>query len=126
VARTSGISESFISSIRAINVSIAEMAKSPDETLLRLEAVSNKALEEDGAQAIVLGCTEMGRDIQSMLSDRIGVPVVDPNVATVGMALALVGARLTQSPRGFPPRKQTLEERYVDQRGQFANKPKEV
>jgi len=114
VVMASGISENLISSIRAINMSIAEMTESSDKTLSRLEEVSKRALEEDQAQAIVLGCTEMGRDIQQKLSNRLRVPVVDPNVATVAIALGLVGAKLAQSPRGFPPRSHTLEERYIN------------
>jgi len=114
VVRTSGISDSLFTSIKAINMSIDEMTQSPETLLHRLEDVSKVALQQDQAQAIVLGCTEMGRNVQQSLSKRLEVPVVDPNVATVSMALALIGAGLSQSPLGFPPKAYTLGERYIN------------
>ena len=113
VIRTSGISDSLFTSIKAINMSIDEMTQSPDTLLQRLEEVGKVALQDDQAQAIVLGCSEMGRDVQQMRSKRLEVPVVDPNVATVSMAVALIGAGLSQSPLGFPPKRYTLGERYI-------------
>jgi len=113
VIRASGVSESQFASIRAINMTIAEMSESKERTLARLEEVCKAVLREDKAEAIILGCTEMGRDAQPVLSKRLKVPVVDPNIATVGIACALIGAGLAQSPLAFPPSKHTLEERYV-------------
>lgn len=73
----------------------------------RLTAECIAAITEDGAHAIVFGCTGMlgwADDIQAALvgAGYPGVPVVDPIPLTVRTAAALVGSGLTHSKRTYP------------------------
>jgi allantoin racemase len=54
-----------------------------------------KALEE-GAEVLVLGCTGM-LGVTERLQDKLGVPVVDPTMASVKYAELLVAMNLTHS-----------------------------
>ena len=54
------------------------------------------AIERDGAECIVLGCTGMS-SLTKRLMDKLGVPVVDPAVASLRMAELCVRMGLTMS-----------------------------
>ena len=54
------------------------------------------AVEADGAQAIVLGCTGM-MAMRNSLEERLGVPVIEPYSAAVQFAASLVRMKLRQS-----------------------------
>lgn len=58
----------------------------------RITAVGEQ-LVDDGARAVVLGCTGMTR-YRATVEHRLGVPVVDPTIAAAGMALARCSAIL--------------------------------
>lgn len=58
-----------------------------------------RALDEDGAEAIVLGCAGMA-DLASDLAKALGVPVIDGVGAGVKLVEALVGLGLGTSKRG--------------------------
>ncbi len=57
-----------------------------------IEAEIERALAEDGAEAIVLGCAGM-TDLARDLERTVGVPVLDGVACAVGLAEALVRAR---------------------------------
>jgi allantoin racemase len=66
-----------------------------------------RALDEDGAEAIVLGCAGMA-DLAADLTKALEVPVIDGVGAGVKLVEMLVGLGLRTSKRGalaFPPRK---------------------
>jgi allantoin racemase len=58
-----------------------------------------RALDEDGADAIVLGCAGMA-DLTASLSREFGVPVVDGVAAAVALAEGLAALGLSTSRRG--------------------------
>ena len=64
-------------------------------------------MEQDGADVLVLGCMSMAflPDIMTKLGERVGVPIVNPVVAALKTAEALVSMRLTHSKRAWPPPK---------------------
>lgn len=111
VLKNTGIDLSTVSSIRAINMEIEEMVASPETTLERLKQVSQQAVTEDKAEAIILGCTEMGKPVQLILADYLQVPVVDPNVATISMAVSLMGSELASQKKQH--KRYSISERYV-------------
>ena len=51
----------------------------------RLTAAGNKAVEEDYAEAIILGCT-LETGFHDRLSQALGVPVIDPSIAALKRA----------------------------------------
>ena len=73
---------------RPLNMSVAEIA-SGDGTLSRMIEVGRALKEQDGANAIVMGCAGMARH-RKPLEDVLGIPVIDPTQAAVTMALGVV------------------------------------
>lgn len=76
---------------RALEMSVDESARG-DRTFDRLVEVGGALIEQDGAEALVLGCAGMAR-WRPALEDRLGAPVIDPVQAAVAMAL---GAALSR------------------------------
>lgn len=85
--------------IRAANISVLSLedANSGARDRLRNEVV--RAMAEDNAEAIVLGCAGMA-DLAHTLSREFGVPVIDGVGAAVKQAEALVALGLGTSKRG--------------------------
>ncbi len=70
---------------RPLEMSVAETA-SGDKTLQRMVEIGNRLKDEDGAEAVVMGCAGMARH-RRPLEDALGIPVIDPTQAAVAMAL---------------------------------------
>lgn len=89
----------FCRNVRAIDVAVLELDQpgSPARRLLQDEC--RRALDEDGAEAIVLGCAGMVEFCES-LSDALGVPVVEGVTAAVKWTEALVSLRLKTAKHG--------------------------
>jgi Asp/Glu/hydantoin racemase len=73
---------------RPLNMSVAEIA-SGEGTLSRMIEVGRALKDQDGANAIVMGCAGMARH-RKPLEDALGIPVIDPTQAAVTMALGVV------------------------------------
>jgi len=73
---------------RPLNMSVAEIA-SGDGTLSRMIEVGRALKDQDGSNAIVMGCAGMARH-RKPLEDALGIPVIDPTQAAVTMALGVV------------------------------------
>jgi allantoin racemase len=73
---------------RSIDMSVAETA-SGEKTLERMIEVGRDLKEEDGANAVVMGCAGMARH-RLALEQALGLPVVDPTQAAVTMAIGTV------------------------------------
>ncbi|WP_159587250.1 aspartate/glutamate racemase family protein [Chelativorans xinjiangense] len=68
-----------------VELGVTEFQADHAETERRLLEAGRKAVEEDFAEALILGCTmEVGfyRDVEA----RLGVPVIDPSIATLKRA----------------------------------------
>jgi allantoin racemase len=84
--------------VRASDIPGLELEDSSSGAIGKLRAEIERALAEDGAEAIVLGCagmTDLARELQSIY----GVPVVDGVAAAVKQAEALVSLGLSTSKR---------------------------
>ena len=73
---------------RPLEMSVAETA-SGEDTLARMAAVGRVLRDEDGADAIIMGCAGMSKH-RAPLEDALGIPVIDPTQAAVTMALGTV------------------------------------
>lgn len=96
----------LIAAIDAIGIGIAAMRTDPAAVLDRCTEVSERLLDRTGADAVILGCTEMGVTTADELARRLGRPVIDPNVAAFALAamLARSGIRTaTQMQHGEQP-----------------------
>jgi Asp/Glu/hydantoin racemase len=73
---------------RPLEMSVAETA-SGDKTLDRMIEVGRALKEQDGAEAVVMGCAGMARHRRA-LEEALGIPVIDPTQAAVTMAIGTV------------------------------------
>jgi allantoin racemase len=85
--------------VRACEVPVLALDDPASGVREKLSAEIDRAMAEDGAEAIVLGCAGMA-DLAAALALRHGLPVVDGVAAAVKLAEALVGLGLTTSKRG--------------------------
>ena len=66
-----------------------------------LEAVGRKAIEEDGADVLLLGSTTM-HQAHAYLAERLPVPVINPGPLTYKLAELALGLGLTHSRKAYP------------------------
>ncbi|UWQ92672.1 aspartate/glutamate racemase family protein [Rhodobacteraceae bacterium M382] len=85
--------------VRATDIPVLKLEDGDPETLLKIRSEIRQAIEQDNAEAIVLGCAGMA-DLMAQLSVDFGLPVIDGVSAAVTFAEALVNNRLTTSKIG--------------------------
>jgi len=85
--RSLGLS-SRIAGDRAVDMGVAELADE-DRTLRRMTEIGRLLRDQDGADVLVMGCAGMAR-YRAELESALGIPVIDPTQATVGLAIAAV------------------------------------
>ncbi len=73
---------------RPIGLTVAELSDD-SRTLSRMIEVGRDLRERDGADVVVMGCAGMAQ-YRDRLQEAIGIPVVEPTQAAVGMAVARV------------------------------------
>ena len=82
--------------VRAVDVPVHELEAGSAHLLEAFTAEGRRAIEQDGAEAVVLGCAGLA-DLVDPLSAALGVPVVDGVAAAVGLAAALLAMGLGTS-----------------------------
>lgn len=82
--------------VRASDVPVLKLEENDPKTIDIIRSEIRAAIDEDRAEAIVLGCAGM-TDLMSHLSKEFGLPVVDGVACAVTFAEALVKAKLTTS-----------------------------
>ncbi|WP_136602767.1 aspartate/glutamate racemase family protein [Salinigranum halophilum] len=93
--RTTGL-ESQCASVRCTDLSVVETETAREAACEALLEASQKAIEEDGAEVICLGCAGMGKlDVE--LEKELPVPVIDSVAAAAVMAEGLVKLGKTTS-----------------------------
>jgi allantoin racemase len=85
--------------VRAADIPVLSLEDPASGAAARLRREIARALDEDRAEAIVLGCAGMA-DLAASLQREFGVPVVDGVTAAVKQAEALVALGLKTSKRG--------------------------
>ena len=81
-----------LSSFRSVDMGVEDFQRNPEATQKALIEQAQRAIREDGAEAIILGCTiEFGfyQELQKIL----GVPVIDVVVSTFKMCEHLAGMK---------------------------------
>ena len=76
---------------RPLNMSVAETA-SGDSTLARMVEVGRRLRDDDGAEAVVMGCAGKARH-RRPLEEALGIAVIDPTQAAVTMAIGSISCR---------------------------------
>lgn len=85
--------------IRATDIAVLELEEPTADVQRGIASECRRALEEDGAQAIVLGCAGMA-DLPPRLSRELGVPVIDGVSAAVKLVEGLVSLGLATGKTG--------------------------
>jgi len=103
-----------VASVRFANVPVLDL-ENKDRAVEAILQEARKAIDEDGVDVIVLGCTGMS-PVAAFLQQQIEVPVVDPAAAALTMAESLVQMKLTHSKRCYlpPPEKEILGKPFKD------------
>lgn len=94
---------SFCASIRPIGVRPDQeqlLAGKEEVVFARLEEEGRRAIEEDGADVILIGSTTMHQSVDH-LRRTLGVPVINPGTLAIKMAEMIVQLGLTHSKRAF-------------------------
>lgn len=101
----------LLCSVRGVGLSVMDLAQQKPGALDKAVASARVAVDEDGADVIALGCMSMAflPGICELMSDRVGVPVVNPVVAALKTAEMLVAMRISHSKAAWPvPKPQTI------------------
>jgi allantoin racemase len=103
----------LLASVRGVGLSVMDLAHQAPGALDKAAAAARRAAEEDGADVIVLGCMSMAflPGICEDLSERAGVPVINPVVAALKTAEMVAGMRLAHSKVAYAiPKQQPVVE----------------
>jgi len=96
-----------LASVRFVELSVFEINQRPEYAYDRMLAEGRRAIEEDGAESLVLGCMSMGfLDVAERLTAELGVPVINPVKAGLKLAELTVSMGLSHSKKAFmtPPK----------------------
>ena len=89
--------------MRAINIPVLDLVTEGDAVTQAFLAEARRALAEDDAEAIVLGCAGLGA-LVAPLTQALGVPVIDGVLVGLKLAEGLVALGLGSSKRSsFAP-----------------------
>jgi allantoin racemase len=88
--------ESKCASVRCTDLTVLEIEEDPDRAVRELTEEARRAVAEDGAEVICLGCAGMG-PLDKRIQEAVGAPVLDGTVSAVKMAEALYDYGLTTS-----------------------------
>ena len=107
--------ENALASVRAIDVAPDNQALlrwKEEEIFPMLESAALQAIEEDGAEIIVVGSTTMHQS-HSYLSKKLNVPIINPGPLTYKKIELLLDTELTHSRKTYPispvPRDQMIK-----------------
>lgn len=89
----------FCRNVRASDIAVLELEHPHSDARRRITDECKRALDEDGSEAIVLGCAGMA-DLCAQISDAINAPVIDGVTAAVKLAESLVALGLSTAKRG--------------------------
>ncbi len=101
--RSMGFSDT-LASVRSLNRPVLELRNDLTSTRQLIANAVGKAVEDDGADAVVLACMALFGLPQTL--EDLPVPVVDPALAALAMAESLVAMKLAHAPITYPFPKQ--------------------
>lgn len=103
-----------VASLRSINTrpDLAELLAGKEEVVFaKLLEQAKAAIEEDGADVIVLGSTTMHQS-HAYLAENLSVPVVNPGQVSYKLCEMMLGLGLTHSKRAYPAPQAPNDELY--------------
>jgi len=91
---------SALASVRPLDMAVLEMEADPERSKARILDVAGRAVRDDGAEVIILGCAGLA-GYASDVEREIGVPVLDPTAVALKMAEVFASLGLKPSKRGL-------------------------
>ncbi|AZV77968.1 aspartate/glutamate racemase family protein [Parasedimentitalea marina] len=85
--------------VRATDIPVLKLEEGDPATLFKIRSEIRETIEQDNAEAIVLGCAGMA-NLMAQLSKEFGLPVIDGVAAGITFAEALVNNNLSTSKIG--------------------------
>jgi allantoin racemase len=100
---------SLLASVRPVGLSVTELGLKAPGALDKAARAARAAVEEDGADALVLGCMSMAflPGVCEALGERVGVPIINPVSAALKTAEALLSMRVAHSKKAWPTPQET-------------------
>jgi allantoin racemase len=90
---------------RAVNIPALDLRGDLERLQRELNAHARALVEHDGVNSVIVGCTAMFGCVEAirrnLLAENIDVPVIDPLLAAMNLAVILARAGLTQSRRAY-------------------------
>src|SRR5262245_24145391 len=99
-AKVLGVADRLVA-VPALSCAAADFLHGEDQAVAMIAATGKRLVEEQGAEAIVLGCGAT-TGLASRMARDLGVPVLDPGLVAAKYAEMLVALGLSQSKRAFP------------------------
>lgn len=96
-----GMARDKMVSVRALDIPIGELRVNPKATEEYLRAVCEKAVEEDHADGVILGCLGMA-GYGRMLERELPIKIIDPTFAAVAYAEMCVRIGLCHTVYDYP------------------------
>lgn len=104
--RNVGVGEK-LASVRVVGIPVLELHHDRERTIEATIEQGRKAIEQDRADALIVGCMSMGfLEIAETAGAELGVPFLNPARVSLKFAEATVGAGLSHSKRAYmtPPK----------------------
>lgn len=93
--------------MRSLDISVAETDTDPEGTKQKVLDATMKAVEDGGAEVIILGCAGMA-GYAPEIEKKLKIKVIDPSVVALKLAEAMADLGLSHSKIGLfcrPPEK---------------------
>ena len=94
--------ENFVASVRVLNLTVEEIWADKKRLKEVIITEGKKAVAEDGADVIVMGCGFMS-GMAKEIEEELGVPVIDPWAAAIRFAEMLMTLDLSHSKKAYMP-----------------------
>lgn len=89
-----------LASVRITDVRVLDIKKESNKLMNALTEEGRKAIEEDGAEVLVLGCGSL-LGTNEKLQEKLNVPVIDSGLAALKVVEDLVKLKLTHSKKAY-------------------------
>jgi allantoin racemase len=99
-AKVLGVADRLVA-VPALSCTVADFLHDEDRAVALTVSMGKRMVEDQGAEAIVLGCGAT-TGLAARMGRELGVPVLDPGLIAVRYAEMLVALGLSHSKRAYP------------------------
>jgi allantoin racemase len=106
-AKVLGVVDRIVA-IPTLKCTVADFLRDEDSAVTMMATMGRQLMEEQGAEAIVLGCGAT-TGLASRVARELGIPVLDPGLTAFKYAEMLVDLGLSQSKRAYPYNQRVMQ-----------------